>query len=303
MASSAVSVQPSGEGDPLLSFGDWIRSKLPTIGLPVGIALLSLALNATKSLPSVPPVVSQHAQAVLHGLHAVLILVLFFLVPQGFKTPNDKYSSAAAAADRFRTAWQLTLLAWVALYVSLVVEASGALPPVNTTSFHLLEDALNCLSTVGLWFCFITVSNPDQRGDPVRWIGLLTCVVILDIMGTLMQSELLMFLAKVGIGSLGGVALAFFVGRLASRLLRPPRWVLGLLYAYAALQFAYGLLDSQSSLHQSIFFLMALLLKILLALFASWLIGTGNLLFYLHYMSELNHDYSGKRGAFLDDMR
>lgn len=98
--------------------------------------------------------------------------------------------------------------------------------------------------------------------------------------------------------------MAFFVGRLESRLLRPPRWLLMLLYSYAVLQFGYGFLDQPSMVHwQPAFFMAVLVLKVLLAVFVNWLIGTGNLVFYLLYMQQLNHDYREKRNTFLADVR
>lgn len=98
--------------------------------------------------------------------------------------------------------------------------------------------------------------------------------------------------------------MAFFIGRLDSRLLRPPRWLLMMLYCYAVFQFGYGFLDIKGALNWQLgFFMAVLVLKILLAVFVNRLIGTGNLLFYLLYMQRLNHDYREKRYAFLSEVR
>lgn len=304
MGGLTISLPMPAPREPLPSFGSWLKSKLNVVTVPVAIALASLLLNLSKAVPAQaqPEWIFQHGESTLHCLHALLIVTLFFLVPQGFQTNNSKYALTVLAANRFRTAWQLTLLAWLLLYGSLIVKSLGIVSKEAGPMLGFMVDGLNCLSTVGFWFCFITVSNPDQKGDPIKWIGVVCAVLIADLIGTLSDIDSLRFISQVFIAGLSGIAMAFFVGRLESRLLRPPRWLLGALYGYASLQFGYAFLGTQSELRESIFYFAALAFKILLALFVNWLIGTGNLLFYLHYMSELNHDYSEKRTTFMSEI-
>jgi hypothetical protein len=303
---ATIEQRPDSE-NALPSFTEWLRQKGGSLTLPVTIALLNLTFNVAKGLGNTGlPASFLQSSLFTHSLQAALIAVLIISVPKPFKSGNPEHQRAISALQDFRNAWLFTLLAWFALYVIFIIESvpllQGTMPKVW---MHVVQGAASCLSTIGFWRCFLTVSNPDQKGDPMKWIGIVLLFVSVDIVAGMAGNRQLDLFVDLAIGALSGVAMAFFVGRLESRLLRPPRWLLMALYCYATLQFGYGFLAvdfKQPILWEPLFFFIVLLLKILLALFVNWLVGTGNLLFYLRYMSELNTDYPERRATFLNEV-
>jgi hypothetical protein len=308
---NTLGTQHSPLEDALPTFGTWLRRKSTTLTFPVLIALANLFFALIKQYggTSLPHIFTQNSLLTSHILQALMIAVLFFSVPRTFSTVSEGHERARMAADDFRTAWLMTLLAWFALYMMFIVQslpavAEGAANIRPSWLLHTIQGTASCLSTIGFWKCFLVVSNPDDESDPLKWVGVIVLLVFADILAGVFGSPGMHFVVDLGIGALSGVAMAFFVGRLESRLLRPPRWLLMLLYSYAVLQFGYGFLDQPSMVHwQPAFFMAVLVLKVLLAVFVNWLIGTGNLVFYLLYMQQLNHDYREKRNTFLADVR
>jgi hypothetical protein len=308
--SSTVATPLPSSQECLPSFDSWLKHKANILTLPVLIAILNLMVNLASRFMSnsVPEVFFKDSLFKSHFLQACLLLVLLLSVPKSFESINPIHDKAKRAADEFRSAWLFTLFSWLILYIIFSFEKSPLLKdsPHGVVAFlHVAEAAASCLSTLGFWRCFLIVSNPDQKADYWKWSGIIIFLVALKAIAVSFGSSAsLDFVTSLSIGALSGVAMAFFIGRLESRLLLPPRWLLMALYCYAVLQFGYGFLEVPiqiSTNWQPFFFFFVLLLKILLALFVYWLIGTGNLLFYLRYMSELNQDYPDRRLIFVGE--
>jgi hypothetical protein len=88
-----------------------------------------------------------------------------------------------------------------------------------------------------------------------------------------------------GIG--GGITIALLVGRLDSRRISPPRYVVGLLYLYALIQPLFPWLEPTSPYLALSMFSLALVLKVILFLFVYWTFASGKLLYYCVRMTEL----------------
>ncbi len=311
MSSPAANISGSSySASDLPSFEDWIRQKSGIITLPVVIALLNLALNLIWH--SQGSLSSMELQLYSHVLQLLMVLALLFSVPKSFPSLKPELREALKATEEFRNAWLFTLVSWLSLYVIFTIEAvlrqKGYVAGQDQLKvLHVVEVTGNCFSTIGFWQCFITVSNPDQKGDPIKWVGIVLLIIGVECAGQLSgNNQALILGGDICVGALSGIAMSLFVGRLESRLLRPPRWILIAMYGYATAQFGYGFLglELKSGIEwQPVFFMVVLLLKIVLALFVNWLVGTGNLLFYVRYMSELNHDYVARRDAFLLEVK
>jgi len=81
-------------------------------------------------------------------------------------------------------------------------------------------------------------------------------------------------------GIASATVMALFVGRLDSKFLECPTWVLVLLYMYTAIQPLFALLGEGHRWWTIILINAALVLKGLLYLYLTWLFQTGRLLFY-----------------------
>lgn len=304
---SALPVPYAPSQEALPSFEEWLRQKARILSIPGVIAIANLVLSLVSRFGGAQGTwafLSDQTLLKSHILQALLIAVLILLVPPSFESESAKHSRFFQASEYFRFWWLFTLFAWLGLYIIFSAEAFPRIATwAQTPIMHVVEGAASCLSTLGFWKCFLTVSNPDQKGSPFKWILVVCLVIVTDGAARFTGNKGFDMAMNLSIGALSGIAMAFFIGRLESRLLRPPRWLLMALYCYAVLQFGYGFLDLDIKiLWKPFFFIVVLLLKILLALFASWLIGTGNLLFYLRFMSELNHDYQERRNTFLQEV-
>src|SRR5262249_1412880 len=89
------------------------------------------------------------------------------------------------------------------------------------------------------------------------------------------------------LGLISGVVLALLVGRLESKLIDSPRWIVASLYAYAVLQLAYPVLGGMNHLARLIVLSIALLLKVLLFWHVRELIVSGRLTYYMFEFRRL----------------
>lgn len=80
-------------------------------------------------------------------------------------------------------------------------------------------------------------------------------------------------------GLFGGTALALYVGRIGSKFLNPPDWLIPAFYFYAVIQPLY--LFIQNDTGGAFIIGGALILKSLLYLYMAWLFKSGRLLFYM----------------------
>ena len=78
----------------------------------------------------------------------------------------------------------------------------------------------------------------------------------------------------------GGVALALMIGRLGSKAIGAPIWVVALLYLYAVLQGAIISFGGVSAAEE-LLFLLALALKSVLVLFLTWVLASQRLTIYI----------------------
>ena len=98
-------------------------------------------------------------------------------------------------------------------------------------------------------------------------------------------------------GIYAGITMALFVGRLQSRFLGPPFWILYLLYSYTAIQPLVLYMDDYPRWGMYILNF-ALFLKCLLYLYVTWLFQSGLLLFYFAKMKRADSAITPQREAF-----
>jgi hypothetical protein len=101
-------------------------------------------------------------------------------------------------------------------------------------------------------------------------------------------------------GFAAGVVLAMTVGRLQSKYIDPPLWIVIILYVYAVIQ---GTIAAFSSNHglQAAMLLIAFPMKCLLFIFVAWILESGLLLFYVEQVHTGDSERRKQRREFFNE--
>jgi hypothetical protein len=96
--------------------------------------------------------------------------------------------------------------------------------------------------------------------------------------------------------------LALLVGRLESKYIDPPVWLITALYSYAVIQgalgaFGVGEADGSSMGLQAVMLYCGFALKCLLFLFVAWVMESGLLLSYMRSVREVNRQQAEAANA------
>lgn len=193
--------------------------------------------------------------------------------------------------------WQWLLLAWLLLYIFLTFIAYKDFDLsqmiINNESrgyaLSITLTFLNNLNTLVILYCFYVLNKQAEDEEERLDTGdsLLTIIIIILLFVTVSEVLLLAPIQKDYIpdgaslvsGVAGGIAMALYVGRLQSKFLGPPLWLLIFLYSYTAIQPLFTQLEKNTWL-TAILVNIALFLKCLLYLYIIWLFQSGRLLFY-----------------------
>ncbi|MCH9651404.1 MAG: hypothetical protein K0U98_24470 [Deltaproteobacteria bacterium] len=295
-------------------FGTWLlrwRNGSLWIGI-LGAALTALLLKRSLSTP--------HLSSAVQGVQFLVILVLLTRLPRGIAPlplrtePEQPLRLALAAATDLRRYWGAIWMAWLFLYLGLTAAAFlGVLPsadlPLSNASRWLVV-GLNLVqnsATVLLFLAYEVVARPTIAADLSRkqvlpleaWLAIAVLLPLLEaaVLALGIGWELQQWFGWLsGFGQ--GTALALFVGRLDSKYIDPPPWVIASLYLYACIQGAWPVFQSHPQLMLVLTFL-ALVLKCLLFLFVAWLFESRVLLYFLERLRQLDEGVRKERSEFL----
>ena len=133
--------------------------------------------------------------------------------------------------EKYARYWKRLLLSWFALYIVFALGNFNIQP-------KLQEIIFNVLNTLMLLLCFNALNKEQAKkgrfSTTVLNVGI-AVVLVASIIAVPIITENLKG-ATLLTGIYAGITMALFVGRLQSRFLGPPFWILYLLYSYTAIQ-------------------------------------------------------------------
>ncbi|MDX6710384.1 MAG: hypothetical protein QOH96_1400 [Blastocatellia bacterium] len=172
---------------------------------------------------------------------------------------------------------------------------------------RIFTTAFNNGSSLMIFLCFNILNKPTKikRTGNIKdnalsigaaLVGIATLIEILLVVGSssIEKKYFILQLWSWGSGIFGGVAMALYIGRLQSKFLGPPDWLIVLLYSYTVIQSLFVFLEERQ---EAAVVLMdfALMMKCLLFLYMAWLFKSGRLLFYL---VRVRRTYQGVKKEF-----
>jgi hypothetical protein len=235
-------------------FRNWLQEKSP-IGkiFTLFITLACFGIWATGKIQQhdvLPLVPLDKLLLISFGMHTFAIFLFIIFSAGSPKDIRKEYLLALRAAKQFAGVWYavwiLLLVFWAIMTAIQGVTFIGRTPPAG------LNYALDLLSMAGagcLLLSYLVMVLPSTGEHNFRWprVGFLLalgCIVpvglnagIAAISPAAANASNPFF--ETAEGMLAGVALALLVGRLESKFIGSPIWVLVLLYSYAVLQGSY----------------------------------------------------------------
>ena len=250
-----------------------------------------------------------HAIAVLFLIGAPSILPPFQQKPE--------FQDAVVASKQFALLWYFVWVLFFALYATWSYYWPEISAGEESLPVHLVVDALNLGTSALLFICYLAMVLRSVPDNHLAWFRVVFRVFIFvvififaegltakyfpDAPGTFGKQAY--FDAVQGL--LSGVGIALLVGRLESKLIDTPRWIVAALYAYAVLQIAYPVLTVNNPEKSLIFLLLtslALLLKVLLFWEFRRIITSGVLAYYMFEYRRLLDAGSAERDRVLRDI-
>src|SRR5207244_6329445 len=161
--------------------------------------------------------------------------------------------------------------------------------------WEIVTNLVNNVNTFFVVVCLFALYDPpsmSSREGPINKWGR-TCGMAVVFMLTAAETMCYMFgwvrhivWFKWISGFGGGVGLAMLAGRLGSKYIGPPVWLIPLLYFYSVIQGAMGGFGASEDLERVMLFL-ALALKCLLLIFVAWVLESQKLLDYMFEVRKL----------------
>lgn len=252
----------------------------------------------------------------------VLFLILGFVIRQKPALSGERRTTSASV-KRFHTVWKIFWGLFAVMYVywtfldygfHLSPKDAYDDPPVWLWR-RLVDNALSNATLVALFCSYVVLAGYSLRRYVLIAIAAWACLLAVEIVAIWAMSEMLtvsrmlkameMLVAsliwQMFLGGLACTVIALFVGRIESRAIAPPLWLIFLLYFYAALQpiaqafdaagpimAAMGLEQLQKlvEIAEAAVTAGAFLLKLALFALVYWLMDTGLLLFYFFWLDE-----------------
>lgn len=227
----------------------------------------------------------------------------------GYDDPDEWDTAKKGAKGALRDyawSWKFLLGIWFILYLMIfltayVEPAEGAVLSEDKLPLYyalgIVTTLFNNLNTLAMALCYVALRYPTAvkaNGSAASKTRVVVMIIGLALILLFTVAEcVLVFLPPVGgadknlvmrgmdvaSGLFGGTALALYVGRIGSKFLAPPAWLIPALYFYAVIQPLY--LFIQNDTGGAFIIGAALILKSLLYLYMAWLFKSGRLLFYM----------------------
>jgi hypothetical protein len=318
-----------------VSFTRWLRDLTPrgklgnlvTAGAPIIISLVSLYLQHKPSNTAEAATTSKSSLDNIFilslGLQLLIVSILTVLLPLGYDREIAHAREEQAVVQRFLAQWKYVWYSWIALYLVLLVFQllEHNQPPIDCQPWKgILGDLMNNAQTLFLLLAYSILAKAQDKPQPAPGITISTGVDA-AIVGVILLSGFEVLFRLVSpqsvpahdvlspgrifswISSIGsGLALAMFIGRLESSILRIPALLIMSLYMYAMIQTGYAVLG-EDPLISILVVNMCLVLKILMFLLVCWLVSSGKLLHYVREMRAIRGESEGRWAEFLQACR
>jgi hypothetical protein len=202
---------------------------------------------------------------------------------------------AKKTLEQFKTGWLFLWYGWLALYswFSIVAVQSWIRNVSPSPSIESVSDVLDVVSGFALWWCYLVLDIPSvnladaPKRDKTFWHA----VWIVSIAGIFCATAAVIdrhfqwgYFGVAFVGLYNALGLASLTGRLGSHYMGLPRWMLLFLYLYSMLQIFYSflpVLQTSTVLWTPAVYILALILKMVLALAGANMMQNGGLLRYL----------------------
>jgi len=307
------------------TFSNWLRQKRARVALPaLGFSLPAASAGVTQvqGIATWPWLLPS-----LLATQLLIIGVLLFLTPEPLEDPN-KSPRASAAVRQFARAWKYVWFFWFLEFLVLTgrefahvllrlgtIPASSLPPFVFDVLAPVTLNLANNLPTIALVMCYIVASERtvDHIAGEVRerdlpWHLALIILITLTVLDILVHTNQYWPQLPVATGAPAAfgwvsglsacLATALLVGRLDSKLINLPTWVIVVLYGYAAIQPGWPTFD-QSVAARALLLNVALAMKFLFFLLIYWLYSSGVFLFYIDRVSQIWDNAATDRSHFL----
>jgi len=208
---------------------------------------------------------------------------------------QNAYSRALKELKRFDKYWYFVWVGWAGLYLywifsKLILASNHWL--LSNYYFQALEPILNGISSLFILFSFfILYFKRENKKSIIKWMFIFTAVFGLSIIFLFNSHNVNNLTPNYDIvnGIFAGLAIALLSGRLDSKFLKIPFWIIVALYFYALIQ--YSITDFEDDVFiKAINITLALLAKTLLITLFAWLTGTNRLLYYLIVANKKEED-------------
>ena len=208
------------------------------------------------------------------------------------------------------------------------LKGSGSVPSAHWHTASAFEGAIAFSANACMLMCYLTLAH--YRKPERELAGIVAMVFVqlfvpqLIVVSTAYAGQLnehryatADLSLSLFYGTIACVSMSVLIGRLESRVIAPPLLVVVVLYVYAALQLVANVLLGAQSMpglpantlaftvsSMAVLLLAAVFLKALLFLLVYWLLHSGVLLYYMHWMlrsSDANSGIEAERKDFLRD--
>jgi hypothetical protein len=243
----------------------------------------------------------------------LVILSLLFIIPRAALAPEGPLKQRVdLAVERIELFWRLAWLIWAIEYlvlaghelyhqyfpnphvgVHLFTGGDAASLSALDIAIHVILNCLNNLSSLFIFLCAWMMAEEtfkDGRHRPPWSIGVFLVVAIstLDLLFFLGYVFYPAFLSgavwargwyfEIFSGFIAGTTMAMLVGKLDTKVIGLPRWVLLTLYAYASLQVTWAMFEFDYL--RPFALALALIGKVLLFAIMYWLLKYGIMAYY-----------------------
>lgn len=247
--------------------------------------------------PSVPlPLVPGPKQAIVIHVLQTLVILCFVLIHRTWLRKlasqlTDAVPIAKKTLQQFTAGWMFMWYGWLALYIWFSIAAIRAALKGSSPALESISDVLDVASGFFIWWCFLALDMPSVKlsGQPKRnrpfWEAVWLTIFVGILCAALSVIDRHFHWGYFGVATVGlynGLALASLTGRFGSHYIGTPKWMLLCLYIYSMLQLFYSFLPVlNAELWTPAIFLLALILKMVLAWAGTHMMQNGGLLRYL----------------------
>src|SRR4051812_25416555 len=245
----------------------------------------------------------------------VLFLILLFVATNRPQTDEQEFPKASREVRTFSHLWLSFWLVFFLIYIfriarglalpGLDLAQAGTHDVIAAVWWNLLDNALSNVTLLMLFLCYVVLAGYAIAGYVIGGIVAFIVLSAAEAVGIqLLHSEPGMLLWtlliwQILLGTLACTIFALLIGRLESKIIGPPLWIIFALYFYAGLQplaqalsFISPIVSNQPALQLFIgeaaawlgFF--AALLKVLLFGLVYWMLDSGVLLFYMNWLTK-----------------